>query len=302
MDRKAPSFFRFNPLDHPRIFRWVINLWPPYLGAAITVRHIASDWRTIRVAMKLRWYNRNYVNSHFGGNLFAMTDPFFMLMLMRNLGGDYIVWDSAAKIVFLAPGRGRVAACFHLTGERVAEIIAKAATGEKLLERFRVDILDEQGERVASVRKTLYIRKKGAKTAEGKSLDKEEPVEKDGLDLSPRILFAGWGKMTIDRLGPGRDFKLWPGGGREWDWSEHGTGHGRGIQPGDVEELLAHGCTLIILTTGRFRRLKVAEKTLALLKARGVETMVSDTREGIALYNEYARQGKAVGGLFHSTC
>ncbi len=90
------SFFpqlRFNPMDHPRIFRMIVNFWPPYLGAAIAVEEIARDWRTIRVAMKLRWYNRNYVNSHFGGNLFSMTDPFYMLMLLRNLGREYVVWD-----------------------------------------------------------------------------------------------------------------------------------------------------------------------------------------------------------------
>ncbi len=297
MGRIRSRLSRFDPMDYPRVFRAIINLWPPYLGAGIAVRHIAPDWRTIRVVMKLHWYNRNYVRSHFGGNLFSMTDPFFMLMLMRNLGRDYIVWDTAAKIVFLTPGRGRVTARFHLPDQRLAEIIAKAASGEKVLERFRVTILDERGERVASVRKTLYIRKKGVKMAQ----EKEESMDRTAQN-SPRILSSGWGKMIIDGVGPGKDFKLWPGGGREWDWSEHGTNHGRGIQPGDVEELLRHGCKTIILTTGRMNRLRIAPETLALLDAKRVETVVAATQEGIDRYNEYVQQGSAVGGLFHSTC
>lgn len=120
--------------------------------------------------------------------------------------------------------------------------------------------------------------------------------------VSPRIVTSGWGKMTIEGLGRGKDFKLWPGGGREWDWAEHGTGHGRGIQPGDVEELIGHGCAIIILTTGRLRRLKVAPATLALLDEQKLERLVVDTGQGITLYNDLAQQGRAVGGLFHSTC
>ena len=158
------SVFRgFNPMDHPRIFRLIMNSWPPFLGAAIAVQHIAEDWQIIRVVMKLRWYNRNYVNSHFGGNLFSMTDPFYMLMLLRNLGREYIVWDTAAKITFVQPGRGKVTAVFRLEPGRLAEIKNKAETGDKLLERFRVDVLDEKGTQVARVTKTLYIRKKGSK-------------------------------------------------------------------------------------------------------------------------------------------
>lgn len=155
---------KFDPMDHPRIFRFIMNSWPPYLGAGIAVEEISRDWRTIRVAMKLRWYNRNYVNSHFGGNLFSMTDPFYMLMLIRNLGWQYIVWDTSAKIKFIKPGRGMVSALFTLDEDRLDAIRLKAASGEKLLERFRIDVLDEEGARVARVTKTLYIKKKGTVT------------------------------------------------------------------------------------------------------------------------------------------
>jgi len=151
---------KINPMDSPRIFRLILNSWPPYLGAGIVVEEISRDWRTIRVSLKLHWYNRNYVNSHFGGNLFSMTDPFYMLMLIRNLGRDYIVWDTAAKIQYVRPGRGKVTALFTIGEDCLSEILTKTASGEKLLERFHVDVLDEEGTRVAAVTKTLYIRKK----------------------------------------------------------------------------------------------------------------------------------------------
>lgn len=154
------SLPRFNPMEHPRIFRMIVNSWPPYLGAGIVVEEIADDWRTIRVAMKLRWYNRNYVNSHFGGSLFSMTDPFFMLMLLRNLGREFVVWDMAARIQYLKPGRGTVKAVFFLGPKRLDEICEKAGSGNKVTEIFLVDVVDAQGERVATVKKTLYIRKK----------------------------------------------------------------------------------------------------------------------------------------------
>ena len=97
-----------------RWLRWALNLYPPYLGAGIRVRHIGADWRLVRVKLGLSWYNRNYVGTQFGGSLYAMTDPFFMLMLLENLGADYIVWDKAASIDFVAPGRGPVYAEFRL--------------------------------------------------------------------------------------------------------------------------------------------------------------------------------------------
>ncbi len=149
-----------NPMDYPNVFRFIINNWPPYLGAAIVVKYIADDWQRIEVGMKLRWYNRNYVKSHFGGSLFSMTDPFYMLMLLRNLGKDYIVWDTAARIKFIQPGRSEVRATFTLDAERLQSIREKAESSEKLLEKFKVRVVDGEGKTVAVVQKTLYIRKK----------------------------------------------------------------------------------------------------------------------------------------------
>ena len=135
----------------------LLSLWPPYLGAGIRVRP-SKDLRTYEVRMKLRWWTRNYVKTQFGGSLYSMCDPFFMLILMEGLGRGYIVWDKAATIRFRRPGKGTVRATFHVPQERIDEIRAAADRGEKVEPVFQVDILDEEGEVVAEVEKLLYIR------------------------------------------------------------------------------------------------------------------------------------------------
>jgi hypothetical protein len=142
------------------MFKWILNLYPPYLGTGISVKFIADDFRHIRVAMNLRWYNRNYVKTHFGGSLYAMTDPFFMLMLMKILGNAYIVWDRSAAIDFIRPGKGRVHADFIITADQAADIVSKTVSGEKYCPTFTVDILDAHDSVVARVKKELYVRKK----------------------------------------------------------------------------------------------------------------------------------------------
>jgi acyl-coenzyme A thioesterase PaaI-like protein len=137
-----------------------MNLWPPYLGAGIHVRSIAADWSEAVVELRARWLNRNYVGTHFGGSLFAMTDPFFALLLMHRLGSRYLVWDQAARIDFIAPGRGTVSTRFRLPEERVAAIRSDAAGGAKVMPEFEAEIRDRAGELVASVHKTLYVRLK----------------------------------------------------------------------------------------------------------------------------------------------
>ncbi len=135
-----------------------INFYPPLLGAGIRARRI--DEFTIHVERKLTVLNRNIVGTHFGGSLYSMCDPWFMLILMRVLGTDYIVWDKAASIRFVTPGRGKMKAVFHIPQERVDEIRAAADRGEKIEPTFSVDVLDEQGQVVAHVEKLLYVRTK----------------------------------------------------------------------------------------------------------------------------------------------
>ncbi len=143
-----------------RIRARLINFYPPLLGAGIRVIYTSSDYLTIRVQMKLTWLNRNIVGTHFGGSLYAMCDPWFMLILMRNLGGDYIVWDKGASIQFLKPGRGTVNATFQITPTQIEELCKQAENGDKVEPVFGVDVVDEQGQVIAHVDKLLYIRKK----------------------------------------------------------------------------------------------------------------------------------------------
>ena len=135
-----------------------VNFYPPLFGAGIHSRTI--DERTIRVEMKLTPFNRNIVGVHFGGSLYAMCDPWFMLILMRVLGRDYIVWDKAASIKFIKPGRSAVTATFHIPQERVDEIIQATANDEKYEPTFSVDVLDKEGQVVARVEKLLYVKRK----------------------------------------------------------------------------------------------------------------------------------------------
>jgi len=143
-----------------RHMKTVMNLWPPFLGAGIRVKRLTRDWKEIDVEMKLRRWNANYVGTHYGGSLYSMTDPFFMLMLIENLGEEYVVWDKSASIRFRRPGKGTVSAKFRLTEEQIEEIKAALETQERIERTFAVEVKDETGVTVAEVEKLLHMRKK----------------------------------------------------------------------------------------------------------------------------------------------
>jgi hypothetical protein len=145
----------------------LIRFYPPYFFAGIRVKNVSEDFRYAEVSMKLHWWNANYVGTHFGGSLYSMTDPFYMLMLLQNLGRDYIVWDKAAAIRFRRPGRGTVHAQFRITQEQVDEIRRQLETQEKVEPVFHVQVRDESGEVVAEVEKKLYVKRKDAKSTGG---------------------------------------------------------------------------------------------------------------------------------------
>ncbi len=147
----------------PWLARWLLNLYPPYLGAGVRIRRISADWQELDVAMKLHWYNRNAVGVHFGGSLYSMIDPHLMLLLMQQLGPDYLVWDQAARIEFLKPGRGEVRAAIRLPRERTEQIRAEAADGAPCRPEFEIQIEDSDGTAIARVHKTLYVRRKNPK-------------------------------------------------------------------------------------------------------------------------------------------
>jgi len=145
---------------NPTLLRHGMNLWPPFLFTGIHVTAIAPDWSHARVELRMRPWNRNYVRTHFGGSLFAMSDPFWMLLLMQRLGRDYYVWDQSGSIDFLKPGRGTVSTEFRITPDVLAEVRQATAGGAKHLHWFENDIRDAAGEVVARVRKQVYVRRK----------------------------------------------------------------------------------------------------------------------------------------------
>ena len=138
----------------------MFRVWPPFLFAGIHVTEISPDWRRIRVELRMRPWNRNYVRTHFGGSLFAMTDPFWMLLTLHALGRDYVVWDQSGRIDFIKPGRGTVRARFDLDDAVLDELRAEAAGGAKVLRWFDTDVVDAGGDVVARVGKQLYVRRK----------------------------------------------------------------------------------------------------------------------------------------------
>lgn len=160
--------------DSRALSRW-INLYPPFLGARIRVVRIAPDMKAVDVEMKLRWWNANYVGTQFGGSLFAMTDPFYMLMLMHHLGRDYIVWDKSATIHYRKPGRGTMRAEFRLDDSQIDDIRENLKTLPKYEPVFTVEVKDEQGVVIAEVEKLLHVRLKETAT-EPRNDDRTQPT------------------------------------------------------------------------------------------------------------------------------
>ena len=142
-----------------------IHWWPPLLGAGVKVTRMDEDYRAIDVEMRLTRLNRNVMGSHFGGSLYAMTDPFYMLMLMENLGREYIVWDKTATIRYKRPGLGTVRAEFRLPAEVITEIRARLETDERYEPVFLIEVKDAEGNVVAEVEKTIYCAKRSVHEA-----------------------------------------------------------------------------------------------------------------------------------------
>lgn len=138
----------------------LINWYPPYVGSGISLKSVNDDFTRIHVQMKLRWYNRNAVGTHFGGSLYSMCDPFYMFILMENLGKDYIVWDKAATIRFRKPGLKTVTATFEIPKEEIAAIKEQVDQNGKGDFTFTTTVMGEQGEVVAEVEKVVYVRYK----------------------------------------------------------------------------------------------------------------------------------------------
>ncbi|WP_448564228.1 DUF4442 domain-containing protein [Thalassotalea ganghwensis] len=142
------------------LMKWLLNIWPPFLFTGIRVVYISKDFREAKVELRMRPWNKNAVGAHFGGSLYAMTDPFYMLLILQQLGNRYFVWDKKADIDYIKPGKGVVSAEFHISEALINDIIHHTADGDKYLPEYPVYVHDSKGELVAKLNRQLYIRKK----------------------------------------------------------------------------------------------------------------------------------------------
>ena len=144
------------------IFR-LINFWPPYLGSGIKVRTLDMAKGVVEVELGLHWWNRNYVGTQYGGSLYSMCDPFYMLILMENLGPRFIVWDKSGVVRFRRPGRGKVRARFEITPEEIERIRETAMRDGKVEPVFIAKVIDDDGQVVAEVEKLVHIKRDKSK-------------------------------------------------------------------------------------------------------------------------------------------
>lgn len=144
----------------PNIVRRALNLWPPFWGAGINITHISDDFRAVDVNLKLRWWNKNANRTQYGGSIFSLTDPIYALMLIGILGHEYYVWDKQADINFLKPGSSDLNAHFIISDDCVRWIKQQTADGDKCFPEFVVNVMNADGDTVATVKRVLYVRKK----------------------------------------------------------------------------------------------------------------------------------------------
>lgn len=143
-----------------RRLRWGFNLFPAFRGTGARITYISGDYRELRVKLPLNWRTRNYVGTIFGGSLYGAVDPHYMIMLIKILGPDYVVWDKAATIRFKKPGRGTLSARFVIPEEEIALIRERLETEHSIDRVYRVELTDAAGVVHAEVDKTVYIRRK----------------------------------------------------------------------------------------------------------------------------------------------
>ncbi|WP_144795781.1 PaaI family thioesterase [Microbacterium paludicola] len=144
----------------PRRLAIGMSLWIPNLFSGIRVRRYSDDWTHATVELHVNAFTRNFVGTAFGGSMSAMTDPYFFMLVMHQLGRDYVVWDTRGEIEFVKPGRGVLTAEFHVPTEKAAELRDRARGGKKVLEWFKTEITDRDGDVVARVRREVYVREK----------------------------------------------------------------------------------------------------------------------------------------------
>ena len=143
-----------------RLFRWAFNFFPAFRGSGGRVTYISDDWRLIKVKLPLNWRTRNYVKTIFGGSIYSAVDPFYMLMLMKTLGDEYVVCDKAAKIRFRKPGRETLYAEFKIDDAEIAEVKRLAEEAKSIDRVYNIEFKNQEGIVHAEIEKTVYVAKK----------------------------------------------------------------------------------------------------------------------------------------------
>ena len=143
-----------------RLLRIFVNCWPPMWANGIRIKYVSPNVDQIDVQIRPRWFSVNVIGTLFGGSLFTMTDPFYMLILLHQIGKEHIVWDKKTSIDFVSPGKNTINVTYKLTPAERQNIVEKCSDGSPLFKTFEVELRDVKGQVVATVEKTVYIRKK----------------------------------------------------------------------------------------------------------------------------------------------
>jgi acyl-coenzyme A thioesterase PaaI-like protein len=158
-----------------RLFRHAINFYPAYFGSGGKVKHIARDWREVRMELPYSWRTKGSSGALFGGSIYAAIDPFYAMMVAKNVGAEYVVWDKAAKIRYRRPGREKLHARFVLEDGEVEKIL-EGLRGRKSVDRvYTVELADEKGEVHAVIEKTVYVGwRSPPENVEGRNMEDRE--------------------------------------------------------------------------------------------------------------------------------
>ncbi len=143
-----------------RLLRWGFNLFPAFRRTGGRITYISSDLKRVRVQVPLNWKTRNYVGTLFGGSMYGAVDPIYMVMFIKLLGPEYIVWDKAAHIQFKKPGRSALTAEFTIDDEELKSIRNDLEKVEKVDRTYQINLLDDTHVTCASIEKTLQFRKR----------------------------------------------------------------------------------------------------------------------------------------------
>lgn len=162
-----------------RLFRHAINLYPAYRGSGGRVKYIASDWREVRMELPFNWRTRSNAGAIFGGSIYAAIDPFYAMMVAKNLGPEYVVWDKAAKIRYRRPGRSRLYARFVLEDGEKEEILRGLEDRKSVDRVYNVELVDAKGEAHAIVEKVVYVGRRGLLEKEPRRLHREIANEQE---------------------------------------------------------------------------------------------------------------------------